>query len=184
MKKILGLILCLCLFVSGCVTTSSLSSRIDSLPYRCTIDEAKEQLGKLRKQERISYNITRLTFGRNKRKEGGQQWLYFRDGILVRTSNPWYFSTELEDYYALGLITKDEYEWRDRQRTERAKAIMQMIPPPSYQPSKRKTYQKQQPQVIPQSPSYDIYLDGHHRGSVTDGEIYLDGTHRGTIRER
>lgn len=128
-KKLLSIII-FTLLISGCATTASNMHRnLLSLPNGSTLQEITDQLGTAADQTEISPNITRLTY---KSFNWGKLqdkicWLYLKDEKLVKKSCNTNIYRELEDYYALGLITKDEYIQRCQYMQNRAMQTLQAL---------------------------------------------------------
>ena len=131
MKKIICLLV-LVMLVSGCATMyTTRVNQLKSIYLGVTSGQVRKELGKSIKSEYFNDGIYRLTY---KSFHWGDManryfWLYFRDNELVRISECGMIKafTELDDLYALGIISREDYQSRHQQLVQKGMMIMQFM---------------------------------------------------------
>lgn len=179
--KLIGLLLPAFLLL-GCATHYvKMKNYLSSPPYGMSPKEFKDDIGKMPAKIDHFSDVTRMTYKtfRGGNLEDVNFWAYFRDDRLIRISEedyPFGAFTELNDLVAIGVISKEEYQWRHQQLSQRALSALQIIssmpPPASYQ---MPAYQVSEPK----SKRYNFNLHPNIIGPGHSNQVY-----QGTIQEK
>lgn len=165
MRRLICL-LALAMLASGCATMyTTRVNQLKSISLGITSDEVQKELGKPIKSEYVGNNVSRHTYASFHwgNLENKYFWAYFKDSKLVRVSECGFIKTftELNDLYALGIISREEYQIRHQKLVQRGMMIaqfMQAMPYPayqSYQPPKRQPPKR-----------HTIYGPVHENGNI------------------
>lgn len=178
-RKLIFLIL-LAFQLLGCATHyAKMKNYLSSPPYGMSSKEFKDEFGKMPIKIDHFSDVTRMTYKtfRGGNLEDTNFWAYFRDDQLIRISEEEYplgVFTELNDLVATGVISKEEYQWRYQELSQRAISALQIMtsmppsssyPMPSYQSSSQ-----------PEQEEYTIYGVTHENGNIHYGPTgYIEG---------
>lgn len=164
----------------GCSTHYvKMKNYLSSPPYGISDKEFKDEFGKMPVKIDHFSDVTRMTYKtfRGGYLEDANFWAYFRDNRLIRISEEDYplgAFTELNDLVAIGVISKEEYQWRHQQLSQRALSALQIMasmpplssyPMPFYQSSSQ-----------PEQEKYTIYGVTRKDGNIHYGLTgYIEG---------
>ncbi len=125
-QVIISVSICACCFMLfGCVSLSTNKTQVINLPYDISMSDTIRKLGEPLEQKKISSDITRLAYKNSMWSSFEQYWLYFRNDKLIKKSYRENIYKDIQDYYELGLISKDEMERQCSIRQANAMQILQ-----------------------------------------------------------